>query len=69
MDAKIIALFCLCDDRLKAMQYHDDRQCQRHEAAIMTTAFTAALCFRGNDESARSSNNTALSRTWSVRVA
>jgi len=53
MDDKIIAIFCLCDDLLKAMHHQEDRQCQIHDAAIMTTAFIASLFFRGNHESAR----------------
>jgi hypothetical protein len=53
MDDKIIAIFCLCDDLLKAMHHHEDRQCQMNDAEIMTTAFLAALFFRGNQESAR----------------
>ena len=53
MDDKIIAIFCLCDDLLKAMHHHEDRQCQMNDAEIMTTAFIAALFFRGNHESAR----------------
>jgi hypothetical protein len=53
MDDKIIAIFCLCDDLLKAMHHQEDRQCQMNDAEIMTTAFIAALCLRGNHESAR----------------
>src|SRR2546422_4790305 len=53
MDDKIIATFCLCDDLLKAMHHQEDRQCQMNNAEIMTTAFIASLCFRGNHESAR----------------
>jgi DDE family transposase len=53
MDDKIIAIFCLCDDLLKAMHHQEDRQCQMNDAEIMTTAFTAALFCRGNHESAR----------------
>ena len=53
MDDKIIATFCLCDDLLKAMHHHEDRQCQMNDAEVMTTACIAALCFRGNQESAR----------------
>src|SRR5256886_4130929 len=53
MDEKIIATFCLCDDLLKAMHHPEDRQCQMNDAEIMTTAFVAALFFRGNHESAR----------------
>ena len=54
MDDKIIAIFCLCDDLLKAMPHQEDCQCQMNDADIMTTAFIAALFFRGNHESARS---------------
>lgn len=53
MDDKIIATFCLCDDLLKAMHHLEDTQCQMNDAAIMTTACIASLCFRGNHESAR----------------
>src|SRR5207248_5644160 len=53
MDDKIIAIFCLCDDLLKAMHHQEDRQCQMNDAEIMTTAFIASLFFRGNHESAR----------------
>ena len=53
MDDKIIAIFCLCDDLLKAMYHQEDRQCQMNDAEIMTTALIASLFFRGNHESAR----------------
>ena len=53
MDDKIIAVFCLCDDLLKAIHHPEDRQCQMNDADIMTTACIASLFFRGNHESAR----------------
>ena len=53
MDEKIIATYCLCDDLLKAMHHQEDSQCKMGDAEVMTTAFTAALFFRGNLESAR----------------
>jgi hypothetical protein len=53
MDDKIIATLCLCDDLLKVMHHPEDRQCQMNDAEVMTTAFIAALFFRGNHESAR----------------
>jgi hypothetical protein len=53
MDEQIIATYCLCDDLLQAMHHHDDAQCQMSDAEVMTTAFIAALRFRGNHESAR----------------
>jgi hypothetical protein len=65
MDDKIIAIFCLCDDLLKAMHHQEDCQCQMNDAEIMTTAFIAALFFRGNHEAlALCSNNTVISLIW-----
>ena len=54
MDDQIIAIFCLCDDLLKARHHQEDPQCQMNDAEIMTTAGIASLFFRGNQESARS---------------
>jgi hypothetical protein len=53
MDEKIIATYCLCDDLLKAMHHQEASPCQMTDAEVMTTAFIAALCFRGTHESAR----------------
>ncbi len=53
MDTEIIAIYCLCDDLLKAMHHIEDRQCQMSDAEVMTTAIVAARCFRGNIECAR----------------
>jgi len=53
MDDKMIATFCLGDDRLKAMPHQENRQCQMSDAEILTTACIASLFFRGNHESAR----------------
>ena len=53
MDDKIIAMYCLCDDLLQAMQHTEDPQRLMTDAEILTTAFVAALFFRGNMESAR----------------
>jgi hypothetical protein len=38
---------------LKALPQTEDPQWQMNNAEVMTTAFTAALFFRGNHESAR----------------
>jgi hypothetical protein len=54
MDSQIVAVFCLCDDMLKALHHRDDPQCQVTEAEVMTTAIVAALFFGGNIEKARS---------------
>jgi len=48
MDTQIIAIYCVCDDLLKAMDQRDDRQCQMSGAEVMTTAIVAALYFGGN---------------------
>jgi hypothetical protein len=43
----------LCDDLLKALYHHEDRQCQMSDAVVMTGAIIAMLYFRGNFEAAR----------------
>jgi hypothetical protein len=48
MDSQIIAVYCLCDDLLKALRHRENRQCQMSDAEVMTTAIVAALFFRGN---------------------
>lgn len=53
MDSEIVAIYCLCDDLLKAMRHREDRQCQMSDAEVMTTAIVAARYFGGNVELAR----------------
>lgn len=53
MDTQIIAIYCVCDDLLKALGHVDDRQRQMTDAEVMTTALIAALHFGGNFEPAR----------------
>jgi hypothetical protein len=48
MDEFIVAVYCLCDDLLRALQHHEDPQCTMSDAEVMTTALVAALYFRGN---------------------
>jgi hypothetical protein len=48
MDTQIVVVFCLCDDLLKALQHHEDQQCQMTDAEVMTTAIIAMLYFKGN---------------------
>jgi hypothetical protein len=52
MDSQIVAVFCLCDDILKALYHREDRQCWISDAEIMTIALTAALHFGGNQAKA-----------------
>lgn len=54
MDSQIVAVYCLCDDLLKALYHCEDQQCQMSDAEVMTTAIVAALFFGGNHERARS---------------
>ncbi len=54
MDDRIITVYCLCDDLLKAFHHCENAQCQMSDAEVITTALVAALYFRGNFESARS---------------
>ena len=48
MDTHIVAVFCLCDDMLKAFHHREDRQCQMSDAEVMTAALVATLYFGGN---------------------
>lgn len=48
MDTQIIAVYCLCDDLLRALNHHDDPQCQMSGAEVMTTAIVAALYLGGH---------------------
>ncbi len=53
MEEKIIAIYCLCDDLLKALHHYEDPQQKTKDAEIMTTALVAMLFFGGNFEPAR----------------
>jgi hypothetical protein len=53
MDTQIVAVFCLCDDLLKALYHAEDQQCQMSDAEVMTLAIIAMLYFSGNFEAAR----------------
>jgi len=53
MNDEIIAIYCLCDDILKAMNHRSDPQQQMSDAEVMTTAIVAMLYHCGNFEKAR----------------
>ncbi len=53
MDGQIVAIYCLCDDLLRALHHVEDRQRQMSDAEVMTAAIVAALHFGGNFERAR----------------
>lgn len=48
MDEKIVALYCLCDDFLKARRHHEDPQCRMSDAEVMTVALVAMQDFGSN---------------------
>ena len=51
--AKIVTIYCLCDDFLRAIGHADDPQAQMTAAEVMTTALVAAAVFDGNQERSR----------------
>lgn len=53
MDDSVLAIYCLCDDLLKALLHQEDLQRLMSDAEVMTTATGAALYFGGNFEGAR----------------
>jgi hypothetical protein len=42
MDGQIVAIYCLCDDLLKALHAFEDRQRRMSDAEIMTAAISRA---------------------------
>lgn len=53
MDEKIVAIYCLCDDFLKAQRHREDPQQRMSDAEVMTAALVAVRYFGGNLEKAR----------------
>lgn len=53
MGEHIIAIYCLCDDLLRALHHREDPQCKMSDVEVMTTAIVAATDFSGNFEKAR----------------
>ena len=54
MEDTIITTYYLCEEFLKAVGYHDDRQVRLSSAEVMCTALVAAAFFGGNVEKTRS---------------
>lgn len=48
METKIIILFCVIDDYLKAIKFKDDVQAKMSTTEIMTIAIAAGQFFGGN---------------------
>ncbi|GEA26843.1 hypothetical protein MiAbW_01403 [Microcystis aeruginosa NIES-4325] len=53
MNDEIIAIYCLCEDILKAMNHQEDSQQQISDGEVMTTAIVAPLYCSGNFEKGR----------------
>jgi hypothetical protein len=53
MDEKIRAIYCRCADCLPALGHGEEPHQKRSDAEVVTTAWVARLCFRGNFEAAR----------------
>jgi len=50
---KVIALYCIVDDLLKAMRHREDIRVRVKDSEIITTAFVSALYFHGHMDNAR----------------
>ncbi|WP_210391333.1 hypothetical protein [Synechococcus sp. PCC 7502] len=53
MNDEIIAIYCLCDDILRAMNHRGDRQQEMSDGEVMTTAIVATMYFCRNYERER----------------
>lgn len=45
---KITAIYCFCDDLLKAIEHKTPEGCRTSDSEILTTALVSALVFQGN---------------------
>lgn len=52
MQDTIVTIYCLCDDLLQALGYHDDSQARLANAEVMTVPLVAASFFGGKVEPA-----------------
>lgn len=53
MQDTITTIYCVCDDLLKAMNHHDDRQTRFSSAEVMTVPLVACTFFGGNQALSR----------------
>lgn len=51
-ETKIIALYCIVDDLLKAMHHYEDKKARVSDSEVITTAFVSVLYFGGHLENA-----------------
>jgi Transposase DDE domain len=52
-ESKIIALYCIVDDLLKAMHHYEDIKVRVSDSEVITTAFVSVLYFGGHLDNAR----------------
>ncbi|RPD51457.1 IS982 family transposase [Paracnuella aquatica] len=52
-DDKIIALYCIVDDTLKAMRHYEDKKVRVSDSEVITTAFVSVLYFGGHLDNGR----------------
>src|SRR5215216_823126 len=52
-DTKIIALYCIVDDLLKAIHHTEDCRVKVKDSEVITTAFVSVLYFGGHMDNAR----------------
>lgn len=50
---KVISIFCIVDDVLKAMGHREDKRIKVSDAEVITTSFVAVLYFGGHIDNAR----------------
>ena len=50
---KIIALYCIVDDILKAVEHKEDKRRKVSDSEVITTALVSALYFGGHQDNAR----------------
>ena len=68
MNNEIVAIYCLCDDMLRAMNHQGEPQEQMSDAEVMTTAWQCCILVEilRRQENICQSHNT--SRKWLVEV-
>src|ERR1700679_3408369 len=50
---KVIALYCIVDDLLKAMRHNEDVRAKVSDSEVITTAFVSVLYFHGHMDNGR----------------
>ncbi len=53
MEDKTIAIYCIIDDILKAIDHYEDKRTTMNDAMIITIAIISSMFFSGNYEKGR----------------